>query len=134
LDPPILSASPALQTDHFLPSKHGSQADLSQFAKIAATAQSLSAWRPNPPHFDQTSRSAVSNSMLLSDPGQLNISQMDLPSVLGSQPYYNPYGKSKIPDFLGVFEKKKKNFSLIFFLLFIKIVFTKFLNLLFLIL
>lgn len=29
--------------------------------------------------------------MLLSDPGQLNISQMDLPSVLGSNSYYNPY-------------------------------------------
>jgi hypothetical protein len=92
LDPRSFTDSPSsLQTDNFLPTKSGSSADLSQFAKIAATAQSLSAWRPNPPHFDQTSRSAVSNSMLLSDPGQLNISQMDLPSVLGSQPYYNPY-------------------------------------------
>jgi len=69
---------------------HSAQA--AQIAKIAATAQSLSAWRPNPPHFDQSRQS----NMLLSDHSQaLNISQMDLPSVLtgGANPYsYNPYG------------------------------------------
>ena len=67
-------------------------AHAAQIAKIAATAQSLSAWRPNPPHFDQSRQS----NMLLSDHSQaLNISQMDLPSVLtgGANPYsYNPYG------------------------------------------
>lgn len=60
-------------------------------AKIAATAQSLSAaWRPNPPHFDQ-GHARTANNMLLSDPSQLNL-QMDLPSVLGSNYYSNPYG------------------------------------------